>query len=55
MLYDTGDDLLKDLSKFKKKHSEKIRQEKWDKIEEQLEMAKKKHYRKWRMEFFILD
>ena len=45
-------ELIEDLIKFREKHLEKIREEKWKKIQEKIEKAKKKHYAQWRKNLF---
>ena len=53
MAADEGEnELIEDLIKFREKHLEKIREEKWKKIQEKIEKAKKKHYAQWRKNFF---
>ena len=45
-------ELIEDLIKFREKHLEKIREEKWKKIQEKIGNAKKKHYAQWRKNLF---
>ena len=53
MAADEGEkELIKDLIKFKEKHLEKIRQDKWENIQEKIETATKKYYAIWRRDYF---
>ena len=53
MAADEGEDeLIEDLIKFREKHLEKIREEKWKKVQEKIENAKQKHYAQWRKNLF---
>ena len=47
-----NEQLIKDLKKFKKKQIEKDRQENWEKIQNHMNLSKKKHYIGWKRRHF---